>query len=138
MAGSRSLRRTRLVAVKNFDEELYRLVKAYASLEGRTVTSIFEEAVRLWIESRGDYEEARLWARLEQAYQENLRVLEENPQLLEGQKGYALLCNGRLVGVYPSHEEAAAASRRECRDQALIIQLPRQGDGRRVELGLPW
>ena len=138
MAESRNLRRTRLVAVKNFDEELYRLVKAYASLEDRTIASIFEEAIRLWIEGRGDYEEARLWARLEQAYQENIKALEESTQLLEGREGYALVCNGRLVGVFPSHGEAAAASRRECRTQALIIQLPCRGDRRRVELGLPW
>ncbi|WFO74826.1 hypothetical protein J4526_07055 [Desulfurococcaceae archaeon MEX13E-LK6-19] len=34
------LKRTRLVAIKNFDEELYMLVKTYASLEGRTIASI--------------------------------------------------------------------------------------------------
>ncbi len=55
MIWSDKLRKNRLVAIKNFNDELYRMVKAYASLEGRTISSIFEEAIRLWIGSRKDY-----------------------------------------------------------------------------------
>ena len=47
----------RLVAIKNFDEELYRLIKTYAALENRTIASVIEEAVRSWLASRKDYDE---------------------------------------------------------------------------------
>ncbi len=68
-----SLKRTRLVAIKNFDDELYRLIKAYASLEGRTIASIVEEVLRYWMENRGDYNEVRLWVDLDREYEENFK-----------------------------------------------------------------
>jgi len=139
MSQFNQLKRTKLVAIKNFDEELYRLVKAYASLEGRTIASIFEEAIRYWIESRKDYDEVRLWVSLDRAYEENLRVVKENRQELEKYgNGYALICDKRLVGVFKSYEEAAKKSWRECRVHALIIKLPYREKLREIELGLPW
>ncbi len=124
----------RLIAVRRFDEELYRLVKMYASLEGRRIASILEEAVEMWLESRGGVEEARLWARLEEEYERNLRVLEG----VKAREGYALVCGGRLVGVFQSYTEAAAKSREECVAEAIIARLPYKAGERRVELGLPW
>ncbi len=136
---SRRLKRTRLVAIKNFDEELYRLIKTYAALEGRTVASIFEEAARRWIESRNDYEEVRLWVNLEHAYEENFRVLRENDSLLKKyRKGFALVCDNRFIGVFNSYEEAAKKSREVCKVHALIVKLPYVEKTKKIELGLPW
>ncbi len=133
------LRKTKVVAIKNFDEELYRLVKMYASLEGRTISSIFEEAVRYWMKSREDYEEIRLWVSLEEAYRENLRVLKEKSPLLKKQgDGYALICNGSLVGIFSSYEEAAKRSQEVCKVHALIVKLPHEEEVREMELGFPW
>ena len=133
------LRRTKLVAIKNFDEELYRLVKTYASLEGRTVASIFEEAIRYWMENRKDYNEIRLWVSLERSYEDNIRVLEKNSSLLEKyEEGYALICDKRLIGVFKDYEEAARKSLEKCKVHALIIKLPYSHKTREIELGLPW
>ncbi len=135
----RRLKRTKLVAIKNFDEELYRLIKTYASLEGRTIASIFEEATRQWMESRKDYEEVRLWVNLEQAYEENYRVLKENSSLLKKyEKGYALVCDNNFIGVFESYEEAVKKSREICRVHALIVKLPYREEARKIELGFPW
>ncbi len=133
-------KRTKLVAIKNFDEELYRLVKAYASLEDRTIASIVEEALRRWMESRSDYEEVRMWTRLEREYEENLRALVEaigeSPD--EYERGYALVCNGRVVGVFESYEEAIEKSRSACRSHGLVVELPYREGAEEVELGFPW
>ncbi len=132
------LRKTRLVAIKNFDDELYRLVKVYASLEGRTIASIFEEAIRTWVEGRRDYEEVKLWVSLEEAYKGNLKVFEENRSSIEERygEGYVVICDGRLVGVFKDYHEALRKSSGKCRVHTLIIKLPyREVE---VELGLPW
>ena len=88
----------------------------------------------MWLESRGGVEEARLWAKLEEEYERNLRVLER----IKAGEGYALVCGGRLVGVFQSYTEAAAKSREECRVEAIIARLPYKAGERRIELGLPW
>lgn len=66
----------------------------------------------------------RLWADLEKAYEEDLRVLKEGRLTKEGQEGYALVCEGRLVGVFSSYEEVLGNCRRNCRIHALIVKLP--------------
>lgn len=134
------MKRTKLVAIKNFDEELYRLVKTYASLEGRTIASIVEEALRQWMKSRGDYEEVYLWMKLEQQYEENLKALTEEISKSTGKyrSGYALACDGRLVGVFRSYDEALSKSKDACRDHGLIVKLPYKEEVEEIELGFPW
>ncbi len=137
--GSKSLRRTKLVAIKNFDEQLYRLVKTYASLEGRTIASIIEEAVRYWMSSRGDYSEVLEWTRLEEEYEENFKAFKreiKNISLRYGE-GYVLVCSGQVRGVFDSYYEAAKRAIEVCSNHALIIEVPYKGV-EEVELGLPW
>jgi len=131
------VKRTKLVAIKNFDEELYRLVKTYASLEGRTIASIFEEAIRQWISNRKDYDEIRLWVNLEQAYEENFEVLRKSSSLLKDQEGYAVICNKKLVGVFNNYERVLEGVKEICNVYALIIKLPYR-EPKRIELGLSW
>jgi transcription elongation factor GreA-like protein len=127
----------RLVAIKNFDIETYRLVKTYASLEGRTVASIFEEAVSSWLESRGNYEEIRLWTGLEQAYKENFEVFRENRSIFKNHgEGYVLICDQRIIGVFSDYDEVLRNFRENCRRNALVIKLPYEKE--ELELGLPW
>ncbi len=80
--------------------------------------------------------EVRLWADLEKAYEEDLRVLEESRLTKRGQEGYALICDGYLVGVFGSYEEALKNCRKSCKVRALIVKLPYR-EGEVVELGLP-
>ncbi len=133
------LRRTRRVAIKNFDEELYKLVKTFASLEDRSIVSIFEEAIRQWIEGRYDLKEVQLWTMLEQSYEENIRVLKDNSEALKKYgSGYAVICDKKFVGVFNSYEEALESIRRECRLHTLVIKLPYREEVRELEIGLPW
>ncbi len=41
---------SKLIAIKNVDKDLYRRVKAIATLQGRTMGSVINEALRLWLE----------------------------------------------------------------------------------------
>ncbi len=132
------LKRGKVIAIKNFDEGLYRYVKAYASLEGRTVASVFEEAVRQWMQERGNQHEVSVWAALEEAYRKNQRALERLIDELGGEEGYAVVCGGNLLGIYGNYEEALMHSRKNCSIQALIIKLPPPNKERVLELGLPW
>lgn len=138
MTWSNRLRKRRLVAIKNFDDELYRMVKVYASLEGRTISSIFEEAIRLWVGSRKDYEETRIWADLEEAYEKNMKVLKEAASSLKDSKGFIVVCDGNLIGVFQTYEEAIKNSKTRCKTHSLITELPFKEKERVIELGLPW
>lgn len=128
----------RIVAIRGFDEELYKIAKMYASLEGRTVASIIEEALQRWVEERSDIEELRLWLRLEEAYRENLEALRKKLEEAPGEQGegYALACNGKVVGVFSNYEDAAKEAQVKCIGYALIVRLPLVEE--EVELGLPW
>ncbi len=135
-----SLRKTRLVAIKNFDEELYRLVKVYASLEGRTIASIIEEALRYWMMSRDDFEEVRIWARLEELYEENLKVLNDVISRAPDKcrEGFILICDGKFIGIFRNYDEALKESKSTCRGHGLIVKLPYKKEIKTIELGLPW
>ncbi len=133
------VKRRKVIAIRNFDEELYRVVKAYASLEGRTIASILEEALSRWIESRGDYDEVRIWVELEKAYESNIKALEKNmPHTARDVEGYIVVCDGRVVGIYSDYREAAEKSHSTCRVHGLIVKLPWRRKKEIVELGLPW
>ncbi|MCD6088956.1 hypothetical protein J7K07_04475 [Candidatus Bathyarchaeota archaeon] len=94
-----------MVAIKNFDEELYRLIKTCAALENRAIASVIEEAVRSWLASRRDYDEILAWVRLEREYQKNLDALR---RLGERRRGYALVCNGEVVEVFDEYLDAVS------------------------------
>ena len=44
----------RFIAIKGIDRYLYKKIKAIASLEERTIGSIVNEALRLWLLLRSD------------------------------------------------------------------------------------
>jgi len=132
------LRKTKVIAIKGFDENLYRLVKTLASLEGRTVVSVFEEAIRDWLRKRGDFEEVMLWVKLDRYYDENLKAFKESElSSKEGLRGYALACDGELIGTFANYGDVLKEIREKCKVHALIIKLPYREEGE-VELGLPW
>lgn len=124
------------MAIKNFDEDLYRMVKTYAALTDGTIASVIEEALRSWMRGRKDYDEVRAWVALEREYEGNIGALEEG-SIGESDSGYVLICNGRIVDLFRGYGDAARASRESCEVQALIVELP-YSEGRVVELGLPW
>ncbi len=132
-------KRTRVIAIKNFDEELYKIVKMIAVLEGRTIASIFEEAIRQWLENKVDLKEIKLWIKLEQVYKENLELLKEHESVLRKKsKGYVLICDGRFIDFLESYEESIRKSKSICKTHALIISLPYKKQEHIIDLGLPW
>ncbi|MCD6196351.1 MAG: hypothetical protein J7J82_06165 [Staphylothermus sp.] len=130
------LKKKRTVALKNFDEETYRLVKTFASLEGRTVSSVFEEAVKEWLIRRRNYEEVLLWNKLEKAYEENMNALIKNKLIKGKEKGYVLVCNGEIIGIYNRYEELIEEAKKKCRAPGLVVRIPYEEES--IDLGLPW
>ena len=128
----------KLVAIKNIDGELYRKVKAVASLEGRTLGSIINEALRLWLSTRagGGYEE---WLRIDEEYKANYEVLQKvYDELLKKHAGkYVVVCGGKILGVFGSYEEAAANAESKCSIEALILRIGAPLKEEVVDLGLP-
>lgn len=135
----RSSKRTRFVAIKNFDEQLYRLIKTYASLEDKTIASIIEEAVRYWMSSRRDYGEVLEWVRLEEEYEKNFKAFKREIGRIsaERDRGYVLICGGRVRGVFDDYHEAAKKAVEACSDHALIVEISYKVT-EKIELGLPW
>lgn len=126
----------KVVAIKNFDDELYRLVKTYASLENRTIASVIEEAVRSWLASRNDYNEILSWVKLEKEYQRNLDALRK--KLSGREKGYALICNGEVVGIFNDYLDALKKSMEIRASEAMVVKLPLGEKPEKLELGMPW
>jgi len=84
-------------------------------------------------------EEVHAWSRLERAYEENLKAAEmfvESTSRSEGR--FLLVCDGRVVGVFETYEEAAKKSEEVCSVNALIPELPLKRVTEEVELGFPW
>ncbi len=130
------LKKKRTIAIKNFDEEIYRLVKTFASLEGRTVSSIFEEAVKEWLSRRRNYEEILLWNKLEKAYEENMHALMKSIIIKRKEKGYVLVCNGKVIGTYNKYEDLIEEARKKCKGPGLVVKIPYEEES--IDLGLPW
>ena len=128
---------TSVVAIRGVDKELYRRIKAYAALEGRTVGSIVNEALRMWLETRRHplYDK---WRRIQEERKRNYEWLKENYDALcsrhEGK--YAVVSGGALKGLYDSFEEAAETAWKLRGEEALIVRVGEPLE-REVQLGLP-
>ena len=81
------------------------------------------------------YNEILAWVRLEKEYQKNLEALKK---LSEREKGYALICNGEVVGVFNSYLDAVRKSIEIGASQAMIVKLPLEAKPEKLELGMPW
>ncbi|MCD6209126.1 MAG: hypothetical protein J7J67_02945 [Thermoproteales archaeon] len=125
------------VAIRGVDEELYRKVKAYAALEGRTIGSVVNEALRAWLEKRNHplYEK---WRKIKESREKSLRWLEENYDELCSKYGgmYAVVSEGRLIGVFKDFDSAAKAAEKLHSEEAVIIRLGEALE-KKVDLGLP-
>ena len=82
------------------------------------------------------YNEILAWVRLEKEYQKNLETLKK--RLSEREKGYALICNGEVVGVFNSYPDAVRKSVEIGASQAMIVKLPLEAKPEKLELGMPW
>lgn len=128
---------TSVVAIRGVDRELYRRIKAYAALEGRTVGSIVNEALRMWLETRRHplYDK---WRRVQEERRRNYKWLKENYDALRSKHEgkYAVVSEGGLKGLYDSFEEAAEAAWKLGSEEALIVRIGEPLE-REIRLGLP-
>ena len=128
----------KLIAVKNIDRDLYRRIKAIASLEERTIGSIVNEALRLWLSLRADrmYD---YWLRIEDAYKDDYRVLvEKYGELCEKYEGkYLVICNAKVIGIFDSFREAVLNAGKKCFRHAFVIKIGERIEEGEVELGFP-
>jgi len=99
------------VAIKKVDKQLYRKVKALASLKGKTMGEVVSEAFSLWIQLAGKGASVDKWIELEELAREDNEAFErEKSSLLRDHKGqYAAISRGRILGIFNTEREALQA-----------------------------
>lgn len=124
------------IAVKNVDEKLYRRAKALASLRGETVGEAVNEALAMWLSQRTSPDLLDKWEELEkQAKVNNDAFTKMRPELMHKHRGeYAVIREGRLVGVYKEADEAYSTAGGHKGAQAVVARLVDEPP-RTVELG---
>ncbi len=95
------------VAVKKVNQELYRKVKALASLRGRTVSDVVNEALGLWVHLTGKGATVTDWVRLEdEARRDNKAYEREEAALLVKHRGeFVAIGDGRKHAIVTRIEE---------------------------------
>src|SRR5437588_10912782 len=110
------------VAVKKVNQELYRKVKALASLRGRTVSDVVNEALGLWVQLAAKGATVSEWVRLEEEARRDNDVYERHEaDLLAEHKGeFVAVGEGRVLGTFSKPEEAFALVRQAGLNHAIV------------------
>ena len=97
------------IGIRGLSEELYRRVKAVASLRGIRVSDAFQEALKIWLSIRPEVLEK--FSEIEAEAELNRKALQEKyDELVRDSKGkYVAVARGRILGIYETLEEAAQA-----------------------------
>ena len=113
------------IAVKKVNNELYRKVKALASLRGRTVSEAVNEALALWVRSTAKDMSDTMGVRLEEETRQNNDAYErEESNLLAKHRGeYVAVGGGRILGTFAKPEYAYAAVREAGLRQAIVTRI---------------
>jgi NAD-dependent DNA ligase len=124
------------VAVKKVDDKLYRRVKALASLRGRTVGEVVNEALTMWLSQRTNLDLMDKWDELDKQASVNNREYERlRPELIAKNRGnFVVIRSGTLVGVYRRREDANREASKSDGAQSIVAQLIAEKP-RHVELG---
>ena len=124
------------VAVKMVNRELYRKVKALASLRGRTVNDAVNEALGLWVQIAGKGVAVSDWVRLEErARRDNEAYEKMEADLLATHKGeFVVIGDGAVVGTYGRAEDAYGAVREAGLKHAIVTRIEKK-QTKQVELG---
>jgi len=120
--------------VRGLSEELYRRVKAVASLRGIRVSDAFQEALTIWLSIRPVVLEK--FSEIEAETELNRKALQEKyDELVRDYKGkYVAVARGRILGIYETLEEAAQTVEGASAKQGIIEKIePREK--KEVELG---
>jgi len=113
------------VAVKKVNQELYRKVKALASLRGRTVSDVVNEALGLWVHLTGKGATVTDWVRLEdEARRDNEAYEREEAALLVKHRGeFVAIGDGRVLGTFSGPEDAHTAVRKAGLKHAIVTRI---------------
>jgi hypothetical protein len=126
------------IAVKNVDERLYRRVKAFASLEGKTVGEEVNDALAMWLSQHtASPELLDQWDDLEREAAANNRTFERlREKLIAEHPGeFAVIASGRLRGVFKIEEDACREASKAEGKQTIVAHLASGKEPRVVELG---
>lgn len=108
------------VLLKKVDPKLYARLKADAAARGKTVGQVFNEAVRVWLESRHEVDEER-----ERNIEAYLRIKKE---LTKHPKEYFVIAKGVYRGRFRTLGEAFKAMKQDNETKGLIIKYQAGGE----------
>jgi len=122
------------VAIKNVDEELYRMFKAAAALRGITLGEALNEAIRLWLEMSSLLNK---YLKIEEEAARNREAYERlEKRLLRKYRGkYVAVADGNLIGVYNTREEAVEAVKKLSVNHAIVTKIEEK-EAKPVEFGM--
>lgn len=124
------------VAVKKVNQVLYRKVKALASLRGRTVSEVVNEALSLWVQLTAKGASVSDWIHLEEeGRSDNAAYESRKADLLAKHRGdFVAVGGGRILGTFSSPEDACAAVRRAGSSHGIVTRVEEK-PRKVVELG---
>ena len=113
----------KIYRVRGLSEELYRRVKAVASLRSIRISEAFNEALKIWLSIRPEVLEK--FSEIEAEAELNRKALQEKyDELVRDYKGkYVAVARGRILGIYETLEEAAQAVEGASAKQGIIEKI---------------
>jgi hypothetical protein len=124
------------IAVKKVDGELYRRVKALASLKGQKVGDVVNEALREWLDLASKNMVPQEWVEVGKERRLNNEFYEKiREDLLSSEEGkYVVISHQAKLGVFDTAEEAYAAAATQSPAQTVVAKLQERSP-RTVEFG---
>lgn len=108
------------VLVKKVDSKLYARLKAEAAAERKSVGEVFNEAVRVWLASRGARDEER--ERNVEVYLKIKRRFQQHPN------DYFVIAKGNYLGHFRSLSQAFRVLKENHASKALVLRHQPSGE----------
>jgi hypothetical protein len=108
------------VLVKKVDPKLYARLKAEAASESKSVGEVFNEAVRVWLATRGAKDEER--ERNVEIYQKIKQRIPQHPN------DYFVIAKGTYLGRFRSLSRAFRILKENRATKALVVRYQPSGE----------
>jgi len=125
-----------IIVVKNVDKNIYKRVKSVVALKGYTLGKALTEAMKLWL---------LLNEAASREYLEYLTYREKSERKLKeiqreyGEKfrnKYVVICNGELIKICNSEDEAFTIAGESRAIQCIVAQLGKKVKEQKIEMGM--